>query len=202
MTKYNKDFFAEYIEAFLRENSKVNLISKNDERYLWEKHIFDSLSLSLFFDKYIKDLSGKTLLDIGTGGGFPSVPLALWYPDLKVLALDSISKKLKAIDSIKYQLNVKNLTTINERAENLNEKFDIVTSRAVGKLDKITTYGLPVTKKGGYFVAYKSKNANEEIESAKAKINKLGGKIVEIIPYTLPTDEIYERNLIVVKKII
>ena len=92
--------------------------------------------------------------------------------------------------------------TINERAENLNEKFDIVTSRAVGKLDKIAAHGLPLTQKGGYFVAYKSKSVHEEVENAENIIRKQGGKIVEIIPYALPTDEVYERNLVVVKKII
>ena len=201
MNRFKKEFYSKYIDVFLMENSKVNLISKNDEKFLWEKHIFDSLSLSMFFDKYMKDVDGITLLDIGTGGGFPAIPIALSYPKLNVFALDSISKKLRAIENIKLSLGIKNLTTVNDRAENLKEKFDVVTSRAVGKLEKISAYALPLTKKNGYFVAFKSKSVNEEIENATKTIKKFGGEITEIIPYTLPTSEAHERNLVVVKKI-
>lgn len=96
----NKEFYNKYIEIFLEENSKVNLISKNDEKFLWEKHIYDSLAVSVFFDKYG---TPKTLLDIGTGGGFPSVPIALTYPQIKVTAVDSIAKK-----SVQWVYLVKN----------------------------------------------------------------------------------------------
>ena len=95
----NKEFFNDYIKAFLNQNSKLNLISKNDEKFLWEKHIFDSLSIEKFFEKYKP--SGSKLLDIGTGGGFPSVPTALAYPDIEVFALNSIRKKINAIENIK-----------------------------------------------------------------------------------------------------
>ncbi|MBO7671900.1 16S rRNA (guanine(527)-N(7))-methyltransferase RsmG [bacterium] len=200
MKKLKKENFNTYISAFLEENSKINLISKNEEKFLWEKHIFDSLSISLFFEKYLKDLSGKRLLDIGTGGGFPAVPAAINYPEIQVFALDSIKKKLIAIENIKAKLNLKNLTTINERAENLHDKFDIITVRAVGKLDKIAKYALPLLKKNGYFIAYKSKTAEEEIKEAQKNISKLGGKIIDVISYQLPTEEIYERNLVIIKK--
>ena len=98
----NKLKFENYMKIFLNENSKLNLISKNEEKFLWEKHIYDSLAIEKFFEKYnIKDLSGKKLLDIGTGGGFPSVPIALQYPELEVIALDSIHKKINSIIEIK-----------------------------------------------------------------------------------------------------
>ena len=196
----NKNFYSEYTETFLKQNAVINLISKNDEKFLWEKHIFDSLSISLFFEKYFKDLSGKKLLDIGTGGGFPAVPVSIIYPELQVFALDSIRKKLNSIENIKSKLNLKNLTTINDRAENIQEKFDIITARAVGKLDKIAQYALPLLKKDGYFVAYKSKTADEEIKEAQKTIIKLAGKIVDIIEYQLPTEEVYDRNLVIIKK--
>ena len=200
MKKFKKENFHNYISAFLEENSKINLISKNEEKFLWEKHIFDSLSVSLFFEKYIKDLFGKKLLDIGTGGGFPAVPISIIYPELQVFALDSIQKKLNSIENIKSKLKLKNLTTINDRAENIQEKFDIVTVRAVGKLDKIAKYALPLLKKNGYFVAYKSKTAEEEIKEAQKTLNQFGSKIVDIIEYQLPTEEIYNRNLVIIKK--
>lgn len=192
----DKTNFKKYIEAFLNQNAKVNLISKNDEKFLWEKHIFDSLAIEKFFSKYH---SGKTLLDIGTGGGFPSVPIALNYPDIEVYALDSIRKKINAIENIKEELNIKNLNTICDRAENVNKKFDIITSRAVATLDKITGYAMPLLKKDGYFVAYKSIRAQEEISEAQKTLKKYKAEIIDIIEYDLPLEENHTRNLIIIK---
>ena len=109
----NREFFNDYIKVFLNQNSKLNLISKNDEKFLWEKHIFDSLSIEKFFKKYSTlQAYPITLLDIGTGGGFPAVPISLTYPEIEVYALDSIRKKINAIENIKSELNIKNLHTI------------------------------------------------------------------------------------------
>ena len=196
----NKEDFAKYIESFLKQNSVLNLISKNDEKFLWEKHIFDSLSIDLFFGKFIKDTSGLTLLDIGTGGGFPSVPIAIKYPKISVFALDSIRKKINAISNIKEDLNIENLNLICDRAENLTQKFDIITSRAVAPLKVILGYGLPLLKKGGFFVAYKSIKTDEEILEAKSILNKYGAKVVDIIKYDLPLEVNHTRNLIIIKK--
>lgn len=197
---FNKKDYEKYMSLFLAQNSFLNLISKNEEKFLWEKHVCDSLSISLFFDKYLRNLSGLKLLDIGTGGGFPAVPISIAYPEIQVTALDSINKKLKAIENITRALGLRNLSTLNARAENMDDKFDIVTVRAVGRLNKIVNYALPLTKKDGYFIAYKSKSAKEEIYEAQTDISRLGGKLFDIIEYELPTDEIYDRNLIVIKK--
>lgn len=196
----NKENYEKYMERFLEENAKINLISKNEEKFLWEKHVYDSLSLELFFEKFGIVPDGKSLLDIGTGGGFPALPLAIKYPALKVTALDSIRKKLTAIDNIARDTGVLNLETLCERAENLSGKYDFITSRAVATLDKISAYALPLLRKGGYFVAYKSKKTTEEIEGAKSVLKRLGGEVVDIIEYRLPLEEVYERNLVVIKK--
>ena len=156
----NKKDFTKYIEVFLQQNSMLNLISKNDEKLLWEKHIFDSLAIEKVFEKYPK---GKTMLDIGTGGGFPSVPVAIAYPDIEVFALDSIRKKINAIANIKSELDIKNLHPVCERAENVKEKFDIITSRAVAPLKVISGYAAPLLANDGIFVAYKSKRIDDEI---------------------------------------
>lgn len=193
----NKQDFEKYFQLFIEENHKINLISKNDEKFLWEKHICDSLALGIFFDKYG---TPQTLLDIGTGGGFPSIPLAIKYPDIKITAIDSIGKKIRAVENLKNGLNLENLTPVWDRVENINEKFDVVTSRAVASLDKISTYSLPKVKKNGYFVAYKSKKAQDEIENAKNILKKFNAKIIDIIEYQLPLDEQITRNLIVIKK--
>ena len=195
----DKEFFENYINAFLAENAKVNLISKNDEKYLWEKHIFDSLAIEKFFEKY--NFEAKELLDFGTGGGFPSVPIALAYPNISVTAVDSIRKKINAIVSIKNTLDIKNLTPICERIEKIDKKFDVVTSRAVANLGKIVEYAIPHLKNDGFFVAYKSVKVQEEINEAKPFLKKYNAKIVDIIQYNLPLIENHTRNLVIIKRI-
>ena len=194
-----KSNFEDYKKIFLEENSKHNLISKNDEKFLYEKHIYDSLSINLFLKKY--NIKQAELLDIGCGGGFPCVPIAIEHPELKILGVDSILKKIKSVENIKNALSLTNLTLIRERVENFNTyQFDIVTSRAVADLAKITEYALPKLKNGGYFVAYKSKKALEEIEYAKKILKRYRAEIIDIIEYSLPLEEVYERNLVIIKK--
>lgn len=208
--------FDKYMELFLEKNSRVNLISKNDEKFLFEKHVFDSLAIT----KFLKPKNGATLLDFGTGGGFPSVPIAIFYGEdsalqresrlgipaqqqqgvLQVTALDSIRKKINVIEELKIELSLTNLTPICERVEKIEEQFDYVTSRAVASMDMILKYALPKMKENGYFIAYKSKKAMEEMKEAKSTIKKYGLKIVDTIEYTLPLDETFERNLIVFKR--
>ena len=191
--------FTKYIEVFLQKNAKLNLISKNDEKLLFEKHIYDSLGIKLFFEKY--NITAGDILDIGCGGGFPCVPIAIEYPEFNVTGIDSIRKKINAINEIKEELMLTNLTTICDRVENIkNKKFDVITSRAVADLSKICEYALPLLKAGGDFAAYKSRKAQEEIRNAIKVLSKYNAKIDEIITYTLPLDEVFERNLIIISK--
>lgn len=191
--------FTKYIDVFLQKNAKLNLISKNDEKLLFEKHIYDSLGIKLFFEKY--NITAGDILDIGCGGGFPCVPIAIEYPEFNVTGIDSIRKKINAINEIKEELMLTNLTTICDRVENIkNKKFDVITSRAVADLSKICEYALPLLKAGGYFAAYKSRKAQEEIRNAIKVLAKNNAKIDEIITYTLPLDEVFERNLIIISK--
>lgn len=192
--------FTQYKELFLEENSKHNLISKNDEKFLWEKHIYDSLSIKLFFEKY--NIKNTEILDIGCGGGFPCLPMAIEFPNIKITGIDSIRKKIASVENIAQKLNLKNINLIADRVENLkNRKFDIVVSRAVADMSKISQYALPLVKKNGYFVAYKSKKALEELDNANMIIKNLGGEVIDIIEYTLPLEEVYERNLVCIKKL-
>jgi len=189
--------FTKYEEVFLLENAKLNLISKNDEKVLFEKHIYDSLAINLFFDKY--KVKNANILDIGCGGGFPCVPIAIEHPEMNVTGLDSIRKKINAVNNLKADLGLNNLKTICGRAENLvGLKFNIITSRAVADLGKICGYALPLLSRDGYFVAYKSKKTLEEISGAKVVLKKFGAEVRDILSYTLPMKEIYERNLIVI----
>ena len=197
----DKQKFEKYMEFFLKENSKLNLISKNDEKFLWEKHVFDSLSFELFLKKYnIPDLKNKKLIDIGTGGGFPSVPIAINYSELQVTALDSIRKKINAIEEIKSALDIKNITTVCDRAENLKgTKYDFITSRAVAALKILVPYAIPLLKPDGYFIAYKSVKAQEEIAEAQSILKKYNAKVTDIIQYDLPLEENHTRNLVIIK---
>ena len=195
---HNREFFQKYIEVFYKENSKLNLISKNDEKFLWEKHIYDSLSIEKFFEKYTHFIP-ENLLDIGCGGGFPSVPVALCYPNIKVTALDSIRKKINAVENIKSQLNIENLYPLCERAENINGKFDMITSRAVASLDKLCAYALPLLD--GYFAAYKSVKVDEEIKKAQNILKSFNAEVVDVIEYKLPLKENFTRNLVIIRKI-
>lgn len=189
-----------FSEVFLEKNKVINLISKNDEKVFFEKHIFDSLSIEKFFEKYNVKYAGMNMLDIGTGGGFPSVPIAICYPEINVVGLDSIAKKIRAIEDFKNDLKLDNLTLINDRAENLKTKYDIVVSRAVSRLDKVVEYAMPLLKDGGYFVCYKSKQVFEEIREAKEAIFKKKAELLEVIEYKLPLKEKFERFLVVIKK--
>lgn len=199
LIKINSDY-NKYKNVFLEENAKHNLISKNDEKFLYEKHFYDSLGIKLFFEKY--NISKSKILDIGCGGGFPCVPIAMEYPEMDVIGIDSIRKKINSVEEIKSKLELKNLELICDRVENLKEKkFDIIISRAVADLAKISEYALPLLKKDGYFIAYKSKKALEELDGAKAILKKMKAEVIEIINYNLPLEEIYERNLVCIKKL-
>lgn len=190
--------FEKYEGVFLKKNAHTNLISKNDEKFLFEKHIFDSLAINIFFKKL--DLKNKTLLDIGTGGGFPSILAAILYDELNIYPLDSIRKKIRIIEEIKEELNLKNLYPICDRAENLKEQYDFITTRAVATLDTALKYSIPRLKKGGYFIAYKSKKALEELKDAQKTIKSNSLKMLDLIEYTLPLKENFERNLIIFQK--
>ena len=191
--------FEAYKQVFLGENAKHNLISKNDEKFLYEKHFYDSLGIKLFFEKY-NIIEGK-ILDIGCGGGFPCLPIAMEFPQFDILGVDSIRKKIASVETMRDKLGLKNLELAWDRVENLVQKdFDVVVSRAVADMAKISEYALPKIKKGGYFVAYKSKKALEELEGAKSVINANKAEVVDIIQYNLPLEEVYERYLICVLK--
>ena len=194
----NSDF-DKYKKIFLEENSRLNLISKNDEKLLYEKHFYDSLAIKLFFEKY--NFIPDNILDIGTGGGFPSVPIAMEYPNIFVFGIDSIRKKILAVENISQRLGLNNIKLINDRVENLSgQKFDLIISRAVGKIDKLVEYAYPLLNDDGYLVLYKSKTAEDEITEAKSLIRKYQLKIREQIEYTLPLDEVFTRCLIILQK--
>ena len=187
-----------FIELFREYNSHTNLMSKNDLKVIFEKHIVDSLSIAQS-EEFRK---AENILDIGTGGGFPSLPISIFFEDKKVTAVDSINKKIKFIEQVKNELNLLNLTPICSRIELLDIKgcFDMVTSRALAPLKEIVEYSAPFLRKNGYIAAYKSKNAQEELKEADETILKNKLSFIRTLSYTLECGEKFERCIIFLKK--
>ena len=188
----------QFIKLFEEYNAHTNLMSKNDVQKLREKHIPDSLAIKNFFEKYGLP---KNIADIGTGGGFPSIPIALNFPEVEVFAIDSIAKKIKFVELAKNELSLENLHPICTRIEDFEKKeaFDVVTTRALADLRVIAEYSAPFVKKGGYFVAYKSKGADEELSQAEKALKILGLDFVEKLDYDLAEDA--QRCLLIFKKV-
>ena len=198
-----KILFSSFSNLFIEYNSKVNLISKNDINFLFQKHIYDSLAFNLFYKKYIDEKFIK-VMDIGTGGGFPAIPISLLYENIEVTALDSINKKINFIKAAADKLNIRNINPLCSRAEELpvsmKNSFDVIVSRAMADLRIIIEYAIPYLKTGGFFVAYKSQKAEEEICNAKNALLKLNSVIIDRLEYSLPIEEENKRVLLVIKK--
>ncbi len=193
-----------YIKFFSEYNEKINLISRNDVNVIFQKHIFDSLAFNLFYKKYFKQNINLDIIDIGTGGGFPSVPLAVNYPEFNITAIDSANKKINFLQQVKQEFNLKNFCPLCYRIENLpvymRQKYDIATARALAELRIILEYAVPYIKTGGYFIAYKSKKAREELINAENALNILNTQLIDEIEYKLPLDEENNRVLLIFKK--
>ncbi len=201
LSEDKKKLFSDFTDLFREYNSKINLMSRNDINVIFEKHIYDSLAFNLFYTKYnLKNY--VTIMDMGTGGGFPSVPIAIYYDNCKITAVDSINKKIKFINYAINELHINNIEAICSRVEKLpdNYSFDVIVTRAMADLRIILEYAIPYLKEGGYFIAYKSKKADEEIENSKNELKKLNSKIIDKIEYSLPLKEENKRVLLVIKK--
>ncbi len=198
-----QNLLEDFISFFLEYNEKVNLISNNDSKVLFEKHIYDSLAFNLFYVKYENSKNIK-LLDLGTGGGFPALPLTMLYSNIDVTAVDSINKKINFIKMAADEFKLQNINPMCSRIEDLpvslKSKFDIVTSRAMAELRVILEYAVPYVKTGGYFVAYKALKAEEELENAKNAMKVLNVELINKIEYNLPIETENRRVLLVFKK--
>lgn len=185
----------------LEVNKTLNLTAIKDEDGVILKHLVDSAGVIPFIPE------NTSLCDIGCGGGFPSLVISILRPDVSVFSVDSVSKKVAYVESTAKLLGLKNESVSNERAEVLGqgdkrEKFDIVTARAVGRLNLISELCLPLVKVGGAFLAMKSLSTNEELEEAKKAIELLGGKVEKVFSYTLTDgNEEIDRSIVVIRKI-
>lgn len=193
--------FITYYELLIEWNSFMNLTTITEFDEVLIKHFVDSLSLIKAYDL----AKESSIIDIGTGAGFPGIPLKIVYPHLQITLLDSLMKRTKFLNEVKEKLELSGLDVIHGRAEDyakpeaLREKFDLCVSRAVANLATLSEYCLPFVKTGGYFISYKSDHVTEELWNAKKAIAILGGKIENQVEFTLPGTDIC-RNLLVIKK--
>lgn len=173
------DQFQNYMDSILEWNEKVNLTAITDKDEFIKKHYIDSLACA----GCSQIEHAKTIIDIGTGAGFPGIPLAIIYPNKKFLLLDSLNKRLKIIEELASEIGINNVTVLHGRAEEVaqkkeyREQFDFCVSRAVANLAVLSEYCIPFVKVGGYFAAYKTGNAEDEINESLKAIKILGGVI-------------------------
>lgn len=198
-----KEQFEAYYEMLIQWNSISNLTAIIEYEEVYKKHFIDSLAM-INAGSNIFSYNEK-VIDVGTGAGFPGIPLKIAFPELDLTLLDSQNKRVKFLDHVINVLNLKGIVTLHGRAEDLakremREKFDLCVSRAVANLSTLSEYCLPFIKIGGFFISYKSGEITEEILDSKSAVTILGGKISDKITYNLPNSDI-TRNLIAIKKI-
>lgn len=192
-----------YLDMVLDRNRFINLTAVKDRDEAIEKHIIDSLSIC----ELPEYKEAETIIDVGTGAGFPGALLAIVSPEKKFILLDSTLKRLKVIDEFAESLGIDNVTTVHARAEEIARKpefdaaFDMCVSRAVANLSTLSEWCLPFVKKGGWFISYKGENYLEEIEAAKKVFTKRGGKLVEIYTPSEQEEDISGHVLLKIKKI-
>ena len=178
--------FTQYYELLVETNKVMNLTAITEPEEVAVKHMIDSLLA------YDEDMSGKTLADVGTGAGFPGVPLKIYCPELRVTLIDSLGKRLKFLQQVIDTLGLKYIRCEHLRAEDAGksskhrEKYDLVTARAVARLSVLAEYCLPLVKKGGRFIALKGSKYAEEIQEGTQAVQILGGKIISAEPVKLP----------------
>ena len=194
------DKFYKYMNLLIEWNEKINLTAIIEPNEIILKHFIDSITIL----KDIKDNS--TVVDVGTGAGFPGIPLSIMNPTLKITLVDSLNKRLIFLQEVINELDLKNVELVHARAEEFGrnkkyrEKFDIATSRAVANLATLSEYLLPLVKINGKAISMKAGNASQEIEGAKKAIKTLGGNINNIEEFNLPQSDI-GRTIIIIDKI-
>lgn len=199
------DQFLRYYELLAEWNRFMNLTAITDYKEVIQKHFVDSLSIIKAMDIEYLQSKDKQLIDIGTGAGFPGIPIKIVFPKLKITLLDSLNKRVKFLNEVIDVLDLKNIEAIHGRAEDYarqekyREKYDVCVSRAVANLSTLSEYSLPFVKIGGYFISYKAENIEEEIEKSKNVVILLGGDINEVVKFSLPDTDI-KRALIIIKK--
>ncbi|EHJ09124.1 16S rRNA (guanine(527)-N(7))-methyltransferase RsmG [Staphylococcus simiae] len=200
LTATQKEQFQTYYALLVEWNDKMNLTSITDEHDVYLKHFYDSITPSFYYD-FNREI---TVCDVGAGAGFPSIPLKIIFPQLKVTIVDSLNKRIQFLNHLAAELGLQNVSFIHDRAETFGkgvyrESYDVVTARAVARLSVLSELCIPLVKKGGQFIALKSSKGEEELEEAQFAIHVLGGNVEETYTFELPEDA-GERQMFVINK--
>lgn len=190
--------FYEYMNSLLEWNEKINLTAITEPKEVILKHFIDSITIQKYIQKE------NSVVDVGTGAGFPGIPLNIVNNEAKYTLVDSLNKRIKFLDEIIDKLNLKNIETVHSRAEDFakenRETYDVATSRAVAALNVLLEYLLPLVKVGGLCICMKGSNVQEEIEASSNALKILGGQIEKVEQITLPDSDSI-RNIVIVRKV-
>ena len=201
--KETADKLVSYVDMILDRNEHINLTAVRDRDEAMQKHLADSLSV-IDVPEYIE---ASSVIDIGTGAGFPGALLAIADPDKEFTLLDSTLKRLRVIDEFADKLDIANVTTLHARAEEISRKpeyngqFDLCVTRAVAGLDKLAGWCLPFVRKGGSLIAYKGENYETEVKDADKSLKKYKGKIERVVKVDNPSGEISGHVLLIIRKL-
>ncbi len=202
LTEKQKQQFDKFYELLVEWNKVMNLTGITEYEEVNEKHFVDSVALV----KAVSLNEKQNLIDVGTGAGFPGIPLKIVFPHLKVTLLDSLNKRIKFLDTVIEELGLEHIETIHGRAEDFakqadyREQYDICVSRAVANLATLSEYCIPYVKIGGLFIPYKSGEIEEELSHSEKAITILGGKLDQVIKFELPGSEI-GRSFVKIEKV-
>lgn len=202
LTEQQLEQFKTYYEMLIEKNKVMNLTAITEKDEVIDKHFIDSISLN----KAVDTTKPLKILDLGTGAGFPGIPLKIAYPNLTITLLDSLNKRIKFLQEVIEELGLQEIEGLHGRAEDFakqpayREQYDLCVSRAVANLATLSEYCLPYVKEGGCFISYKSGAVEEEVNQSKKAIAELGGRIKEVIAFTLPKTDI-ERTFVVIEKV-
>lgn len=194
--------FQTYYELLVEWNERMNLTGITEREAVYEKHFFDSVSLSFFLN--VQETG--SLADIGSGAGFPSLPLKICFPHLNVTIVDSLNKRIQFLQHVVERLGLTNVTCVHGRAEDIGrlpahrDRYDLVTARAVARLSGLNELCLPFARKGGVFASMKGADPSEEVQEAKRSLSELKGKLSGIHHLQLPFEQ-SERHVIVIDKL-
>ena len=205
LLKEQKQQFLTYYEYLVEKNKVMNLTAITEYEEVITKHFLDSLAVVKTSCFKPEELAGKWLIDIGTGAGFPGIPLKIAFPELDILLLDSLNKRINFLNEVTEMLGLTKINTVHGRAEDYakqkeyREQFDFCVSRAVANLSTLSEYCIPFVKQGGCFISYKSGNVDQELIQAEKAVKILGGQREDVVRFSL-ADTDMDRSFVVIRK--
>lgn len=201
LSSYKIEQFLSYKDILKEWNNKINLTTITDDYEIIVKHFLDSIALAKC--GLLKD--GLSLIDVGTGAGFPGIPIKILFPGIKVVLLDSLNKRINFLNEVIHELQLEQIYAVHGRAEDMardkdyREKYDISTARAVANMTVLSEYCIPFVREGGYFLAMKGPSVDEELKEGKNAIGTLGGRVKEVVEVELYGEEMNHRVVVIEK---